>query len=99
MMNTCSKKRHLPHDHPAQHIKDGMAILDTQCYFFTLPNTMDNNSYVHPIQQTTCLYDLQDLDPEELADHKRRMTNWVRKRKMQRIREEVEKLVRLKREL
>ena len=70
-----------------------MVILDTQYYFFSLPNTLDDNSYIHLIQQGTCLYDLQDLTPEELADHKRRKKNWVRNGKMERIREEVEKLV------
>ena len=76
-----------------------MVILNTRYYFFSLPNALDDDSYVHLIQQGTCPYDLQDLTPEELTDHKCRKKNGARNRKMKRIREEVEKLVWLKREL
>ena len=98
-MNTPSQKQQHPLGPHNQHIEDGMAILNTRYYFFTLPNTLDDDTYIHLIQQGTCLYDLQDLDPEELTDHKRRKENWVRKRRMQRIRERAEKIVQLKREL
>ena len=98
-MNTHSKKCHLPQDHPAHQLEDGMAILHMRYYFFTLPNTLDNHTYDHLIQWETCLYNLQDLEPEELTDHKRRKNNAVRRRKMKKIREAVEKLVQLKREL
>ena len=60
---------------------------------------MDNDTYVHLIQQNTCLFDLQDLDHEELADHRRRKKNWARANKMKRMRIQVEKLVQLNREL
>ena len=60
---------------------------------------MDDDLYVHLVQRNTCLFNLQDLDHEDIADHKRRKKNWVRQRKMERIRREVEKLVQLKREL
>ena len=76
-----------------------MVILNTRYYFFSLPNALDDDSYVHLIQQGTCPYDLQDLTPEELTDHKCRKKNGARNRKMKRIREEVEKLVWLKRKL
>ena len=53
-MNMHSKKQHLLTDHPVhQYFKDGMVILNTQYYFFTLPNTMDNHTYVHMVQQDT----------------------------------------------
>ena len=76
-----------------------MVILDTQYYFFTLPNTLDNHTYVHMVQRDTCLYDLQYLDPEELAERMRKKKDLVRRRKMRRIRERAEKLVWLKKEL
>ena len=97
--NTHSQKWLYPAGPHNQHLQDGMAILDTRYYFFTLPNMMDDDKYVHLVQQNTCLFDLQDMDHEELTDHKRRKKNWVRVNKMKRMRIEVEKLVRLKREL
>ena len=60
---------------------------------------IDDNSYVHLVQQDTPLFNLQDLDHEDLANHKRAKRNIVRARKLQRSTERVEKLVRLKREL
>ena len=94
------KKWHLFHHHPIhQNFEDGMVILNTQYYFFTLPNTLDDHMDVHMVQQETCLYDLQDLDPKELAEWKRIKKNQARWRKMRRMRKEVEKLVELKREL
>ena len=98
-LNTHSQKQQHPLCPHNQHVEDGMAILDTRYCFFTLPNTLDDDTYIHLIQRGTCLYDLQDLDPEELTDHKRRKKNWVRKRRIQRIREHAEKIVQLKREL
>ena len=99
-MDTCSKKQHLLHDHPIhQNFKNGMAIVNTAYYFFTFPNTLDNHTYVHLVQQDTCLYDLKDLKLEELAERKRIKKNQARSQKMRRIRERVEKLVQSKREL
>ena len=74
-------------------------IVNTAYYFFTLSNTLDDHTYVHQVQQDTCLYNLQDLEPEELTERKRIKKNQARRRKMQRIRERAEKLVQLKREL
>ena len=99
-MNTHSKKQHLPHNHPIhQNVENGMAIINTAHYFFTLPNTLDNHMYVHLVQQDTCPYNLQDLDPEELTERMRIKKNQARRRKMRKIRKEAEKIVQLKREL
>ena len=97
--NTHSQKQLHPQGPHNQHLQDGEAILDTRYYFVTLPNTMDDDTYVHLVQRNTCLFNLQDLDYEELTDHKRRKKNWVRANKMKRMRIEVEKVVQLKREL
>ena len=86
LMNTRLQKQLLPNNPHNQHFDGGEITLDTQQFFFTLPNTMDDDSYVHLVQWNTCLLNLQDLDQEELADHKRRRKNWARARKMQRIR-------------
>ena len=82
-----------------QDFENGMAILDTLPYFFTLPNTQDDHTYLHWVQRDTYLHDLQDLKPEELTERMRIKKNQVRRREMQRIREKAEKLVWLKREL
>ena len=70
-----------------------------QIFFFTLPNSLDNDRYIHLLQWGTCLYNIQDLDPEDIAEWKRKKKNWARKQKMRRIREVAEKLVQLKGEL
>ena len=99
-MNTHSKKCHLLDNHPVnQYFKNGMAILNTWYYFFTLPNILDDHQYIHLVQQKTCLYDLQDLNPEELIEWTKKKKNLARQQKIKRIREPVEKLVWLKREL
>ena len=54
-----------------QQFENGMTILNTRYYFFTLPNTLDDYEYVHMLQQETCLYDIQDLDPEDITEWKR----------------------------
>ena len=103
-MNTHSKKKHqLPNHHPAQQLDDGMMVLDTCHHFFTLPNMLDDHTYVHMVQRDTCLYDIQDLEPEEITDQMWIKKKQVRERRMRRIRREaeiqVEKVKRLKREL
>ena len=71
-MDTCSKKQHLPHNHAIhQNFENGMAIVNTAYYFFTLPNTLDDHTYIHLVQQDTCLYNFQDLQPGELTEQKR----------------------------
>ena len=62
-MNTHSKK-HLTVCHAMETNTDKIQI-DSE-HFFTLANMMDNDSYVHLIQRDTCLYDIQDLEPEEI---------------------------------
>ena len=92
-MNTRSRKHLIPQ------IVDNLDA-DT---FFTLPNTLDDASIVHVIQQDTCLYDIQDLDPEEIAERRRIQKKQADKRRMKRIRREAEvqagKVKRLRREL
>ena len=70
-MNTSSKKQHLPHDHPIhQNFEDGMVILNTSQYFFTLPNTLDNHTYIHLVQQVLDVHEkfkklcITYLDPQ-----------------------------------
>ena len=58
-----------------------------------------HNLIVHMAQQDTPLFDLQDLDHEELANHKRAKRNIARQRQFKRDTDRAEKLVRLKREL
>ena len=44
--------------------------VDSHKYFFTLPNSLDDNSFVHMVQQDTLMFDLQELTHKELANHK-----------------------------
>ena len=83
-MNTCSQKKQLPNN--PLHPQFGQGGIDSQLYFFTLPNTLDDNLYVHLVQQDTTLFDLQDLGHIELAEHKRMKRNIRRVRKLQRTR-------------
>ena len=102
-MNTCSKKRQLPIAHPANQLDDGMILLDTHHHFFTLPNMLDDHMFVHMVQRDTCLYNIQDLEPEEIADRMQIKKKQARQRRMQRIRQaaeiQAEKVKWLKREL
>ena len=65
-------------------------ILLNSKHFFTLANMMDNDSYVHLIQRDTCLYDIQDLDPEDIDMRLRMKKKVAKKRQMQRIRQQAE---------
>ena len=97
-MNTCSRKRLIPHiiDH-----LDGDDFFDSNN--ITLPNTLDDTTFIHIIQQDTCLYDIQDLDPEDIAERLRIKKKQVDKRRMRRMRQaaeiQAEKVKRLRREL
>ena len=99
-MNTCSEKR-LTACHTLE--TNGECILLDSEHFFTLANLMDNNSYVHLIQHGTCLYNIQDLDPVDIAKRQRKKNKVARKRRMQRIRWhaelEAKKVKQLRREL
>ena len=97
LMNAHSQKK-LTQQNP-MNPQFGHGDIDSRQYFFTLPNTIDDNSYVHLVQQDTTLFDLQDLDHEDLANHKRVKRNIARARKLKRSTERAEKLVRLKRVL
>ena len=85
-MNTCSRKWLIPQ------IVDN---LDSDDFFdannfFTLPNTLDDASYIHIIQRDTCLFDIQDLDPEDIAERLRIKKKQANKRRMMRMRRTAE---------
>ena len=98
-MNTHSKKRLAPH------IIDNLDVDDfyDNNHFFTLPNTLDDETYVHIIQQDTCLYDIQELNPEDIAERLRIKKKQADKKRMKRMRRAAEiqagKVKRLRREL
>ena len=98
-MNTHSKKCQIPLivDH-----LDGENFFNSN-NFFTLPNTLDDETYIHIIQQDTCLFDIQDLDPEDIAERLWIKKKQADKRRIRRIRREAEiqaeKVKRLRREL
>ena len=98
-MNTRSKKRQIPHFTDQLNGED---FFDSS-HFFMLPNTLDDEMYVHIIQQDTCLYDIQDLKPEDIAERMRIKKKQANKRRMRRIRREAEiqagKVKQLRREL
>ena len=77
----------------------GHGDIDSRQYFFTLPNTIDDNSFVHLVQQDTTLFDLQDLDHEDLVNHKEGKRRLAESRALKRETKRLEKVVRLKREL
>ena len=84
---------------PAHQLHFSEGLIDSQKYFFTLPNTMDNNSFVHLVQQDTSLFDLQDLDHEDIAHHKEGKRRLAESRVLKWEEKRMEKVVRLKREL
>ena len=98
-MNTRSKKCLIPH---IVDNLDGDDFFDSN-NFFTLPNTLDDETYVHIIQRDTCLYDIQDLDPEDIAERLRIKKKQTDKRRLMRMRWKVEiqagKVKQLRREL
>ena len=98
-MNTRSRKRLIPQIFDNI---EGDNFFDAN-NFFTLPNTLDDESYVHIIQRDTCLFDIQDLDPEDIAERLRIKKKQAVKRRMMRIRRAAEiqagKVKRLRREL
>ena len=99
-MNTHSQKRLLPH--PANQLKEENLLLDTG-NFFTLPNMLDDHTYVHIIQRDTCLYNIQHLKPEDIVERMRIKKKQADKRGMRRIRRAAElqalRVKQLKREL
>ena len=99
-MNTRSKK-HLA-ILPADQLDNEKILIDTG-NFFTLPNMLDDATYVHMIQRDTCLYDISDLEPEDIAERMRIKKKQALKRRMNRIRRTAEiqakKVKQLRREL
>ena len=67
-MNTRSKKHQTVHH--ALETNEDQILFDSQ-HFFTLANMMDDDSYVHLIQRDTCLFDIQDLSPEDIERRQR----------------------------
>ena len=86
-MNTRNKKR-LTARHALETFGDKL-LLDSE-HFFTLANMIDDDSYVHLIQCDTCLYDIQDLKPEDIEKRQRMKKKAALKRRMQRIRRHTE---------
>ena len=97
-MNTRSKKRGIVID-PGHKQQFGQGLLNSQNYFFTLPTTLDDNSFVHLVQSDTILYDLQDLDHVNIENHKGGKRRLVELRAKKQETKRMEKVVRLKREL
>ena len=81
---------------------EGDNIFDSN-NIFTLPNTLDDETYIHIIQCDTCLFDIQDLDPEDITERLRIKKKQADKRRMRRMRRAAEiqagKVKRLRREL
>ena len=86
-MNTHSKER-LTARH-AMEMNTDKILIDSE-HFFTLANMMDDDLYVHLIQRDTCLYNVQDLDPEDIEMRLRMKNKAAKKRRMQRIRRHAE---------
>ena len=86
-MNTRSKKR-LTARHALETFREKL-LIDSE-HFFTLANMLDDDSYVHLIMRDTCLYDIQDLDPEDIVTRLRMKKKAAKKRQMQRIRHHAE---------
>ena len=97
-MNTRSKKRGIVKN-PGHENHFGNGLINSQEYFFTLPNTLDDHSFVHMVQVGTSLYDLQDLDQPDIDDYKRRLRKRAELNAKKREKQRMEKVVRLKREL
>ena len=100
-MNTCSKK--CLAILLANQLVDNPNILVDTGNFFTLPNMLDDATYVHMIQRDTCLYDILYLEPEDIAERMRIKKKMALKRRMRRVRQAVEiqvrKVKQLRREL
>ena len=58
-----------------------------QQYFFTLPNTLENDDVVQVIQSDTTSYDLQELGQVDFTEWRRMKAEESKLRRMRRIRE------------
>ena len=86
-MNTHSKKRQTVRH--ALEMNEDKILIDSE-HFFTLANMMDDDLYVHLIQRDTCLYDIQDLGPEDIDKRLRMKRKAAKKWRMQKIRRHAE---------
>ena len=86
-MDICSKK-HLA-IHPTDQLNEENILINIG-NFFTLLNILDDHTFVHIIQQDTCLYDISDLEPEDIAERMQIKKKQADKRRMKRIRHAVE---------
>ena len=91
-MNTHSQKRNIVLD-PANQLHFGEGLIDSRLYFFTLPNTLDDSSFVHLVQQDTTLFDLQDLDHVDIANHKEGKRRLAESRALKQETKRLEKVV------
>ena len=99
-MNTCSKK-HLALN-PADQLDEEKILIDTG-NFFTLPNMLDDHTFVHIIQRDTCLYDISDLNADNITERMWIKKKQADKKRMKHMRHAAEiqagKVKRLRREL
>ena len=86
-MNTRSRKCQLPP--PAKQLEQEIFVFDSS-NFFTLPNMLDDHTFVHIMQRDTCLYDIQDLEPEDIAERMRIKKKQADNRRMRRMRQAAE---------
>ena len=56
----------------------------------TARHALETNADVHLIQRETCLYDIQDLDPEDIDERLRMKKKAAKKQRMQKIRRHAE---------
>ena len=96
-MNTRSKKKEAQQNPMAPQF--GQGEVDSHQYFFTLLNSLNDNLFIHMVQQDTTMFDLQELTHEELVNHKQVKKDLTRAREFKRETNREEKLVRLKEEL
>ena len=86
-MNTHNKKCLTVHH--AMEMNTDKILIDSE-HFFTLANMIDDESYIHLIQQDTCLYDIQDREPEEISSRLQMKKKAAKKQQMEKIRRQAE---------
>ena len=62
----------------------GQEEVNSHQYFFTLPNSLDDNSFVHMVQQDMTMFNLQELTHEELMNHKQAKKDLARAKELKR---------------
>ena len=91
LMNTRSEKKVAQQNPMAAQFAQGE--VDSRQYFFTLPNSLDNNLFIHMVQQDTTMFDLQELTHEELKNHRQAKKDLARAKEFKREMNRKEKLV------